>query len=391
MNALRVAIIFILLPVFAAGQGKWELGVLGGGTNYQGDLVVTVEPLLTATKPAYGGFIRHSFDFRWSMRLNFLHGTLYGSDQSFMEKYRNRRNFSFESVLLESSLILEWEPFGKKRIKGDWLFNRILSPYLFVGIGGLAVDSQTDYSLATNDGILDLIRQDQGVQNPHFHPAIPIGFGLKYDISKKILIAVEVGSRATFTDYLDGISSTANPDKNDWYIFGGMTLSYLFNPKDSDKDGIADRADSCPKVPGVESSRGCPDSDGDGVEDLEDICPDIAGLPELNGCPDRDNDGIADFEDECPATPGSIFTRGCPDTDGDRITDTEDECPLLAGPLCRRGCPPLDVDADGHPDDAGRCSLCPPDYLKGVVRLNKKIGYLTKASPVFPLKGKEPL
>ena len=65
-------------------------------------------------------------------------------------------------------------------------------------------------------------------------------------------------------------------------------------PPDTDGDGLVDRKDSCPTVPGPASNLGCPlpdtsaqtgDRDGDGVPDVNDQCPD-AGGPALNsGCP----------------------------------------------------------------------------------------------------------
>ena len=391
MNTLRVAILLFCLPLLCQGQGNWDIGVFAGGTNYQGDLVISEGPLLSATKPAYGAFLRHSFDFRWSVRFNLLYGQLSGNDQNFDDKSRNIRNFSFNTNLLESSLILEWEPLGKKRIYGDWLFNKIFSPYLFVGLGGVILDRETNYSIATNDGIIDLISQDQNIKNPFVSPAIPFGIGLKYDINKQLLVALELGTRATFSDHLDGISKSAASEGNDWYAYGGVSVSYRFNPKDSDKDGIADRADSCPKIPGVQSSRGCPDSDGDGVEDLEDICPDQIGLPELNGCPDRDRDGIADFEDDCPATFGSMFTNGCPDADGDKIRDTDDRCPFLAGSICRLGCPILDANADGLLNEIDRCSSTPPDYMQPLVSVATKIENFFFLEKMFPNTEMEPL
>ena len=55
------------------------------------------------------------------------------------------------------------------------------------------------------------------------------------------------------------------------------------------------------------------DSDGDGIFDKEDICPDVPGVKKFNGCPDTDNDGIADNEDVCPDKPGYANMGGCPD------------------------------------------------------------------------------
>jgi OOP family OmpA-OmpF porin len=65
-------------------------------------------------------------------------------------------------------------------------------------------------------------------------------------------------------------------------------------PPDRDGDGIIDRDDACPDVPGVRSDdpaeNGCPpDTDGDGIRDDVDACPKEKGKPDpdpqKNGCP----------------------------------------------------------------------------------------------------------
>jgi outer membrane protein OmpA-like peptidoglycan-associated protein len=132
-------------------------------------------------------------------------------------------------------------------------------------------------------------------------------------------------------------------------------------PSDRDKDGIVDAEDACPDVPGVKTNdpktNGCPpapppDRDKDGIIDAEDACPDVPGVktddPKTNGCPaDRDKDGIPDSEDACPDVPGTKTdnpkTNGCADKDGDGIFDPEDACPFQAGPRdpdpTKNGCP----------------------------------------------------
>ncbi|MCL2723387.1 MAG: OmpA family protein [Polyangiaceae bacterium] len=96
---------------------------------------------------------------------------------------------------------------------------------------------------------------------------------------------------------------------------------------DRDHDGIVDRDDACPDVPGVPSTdpkkNGCPpDTDGDGINDIEDACPKTPGIrtnnPATNGCPDpdRDKDGIPNVDDACPDEPGprdpDPARSGCP-------------------------------------------------------------------------------
>ncbi len=133
---------------------------------------------------------------------------------------------------------------------------------------------------------------------------------------------------------------------------------------DRDGDHIQDSEDKCPDVPGVKELQGCPDKDGDGITDAEDACPDEKGLPEFKGCPDRDKDGIMDKEDECPDEPGLKEFMGCPDKDGDGIPDKFDACPDVPGPKEYKGCP--DKDGDGTLDKDDACPDVPgPKENKG--------------------------
>ncbi len=87
---------------------------------------------------------------------------------------------------------------------------------------------------------------------------------------------------------------------------------------DRDKDGILDKDDKCPDVPGLANFAGCPDTDGDGVQDSEDTCPTVAGLANFKGCPDGDNDDIQDSEDKCPTVAGTVSNKGCPEMKVDK-------------------------------------------------------------------------
>ena len=136
-------------------------------------------------------------------------------------------------------------------------------------------------------------------------------------------------------------------------------IIFQFGGKDTDGDGIYDRDDECPLVPGLPEFNGCPDTDGDGIPDHLDECPFEAGLPEFNGCPDTDGDGIPDKNDECPTVPGLKQFNGCPDGDGDGVPDHLDECPTVAGPKENKGCPWPDRDGDGVIDKDDDCPDVP--------------------------------
>ncbi|MGB3085828.1 MAG: OmpA family protein, partial [Saprospiraceae bacterium] len=88
---------------------------------------------------------------------------------------------------------------------------------------------------------------------------------------------------------------------------------------------------------------GCPDTDKDGVVDIDDKCPKVAGPASNFGCPpDKDNDGYPDATDPCPDLAGTI--NGCPDTDGDGITDNLDKCPNTKGIAALMGCPEIKME-----------------------------------------------
>jgi len=120
---------------------------------------------------------------------------------------------------------------------------------------------------------------------------------------------------------------------------------YKAMPKDTDKDGVIDDQDLCPKQPGTAKYNGCPipDTDKDGINDEQDSCKMVAGLAKYHGCPapDSDGDGVNDEEDSCKNVAGPVKYHGCPipDTDKDGVNDEEDKCPAVAGSLLNHGCP----------------------------------------------------
>lgn len=136
------------------------------------------------------------------------------------------------------------------------------------------------------------------------------------------------------------------------HLFG---MNVKFGGIDTDGDGVYDKHDACPEVPGLEEFAGCPDTDGDGITDKEDTCPNRAGSAAMGGCPDSDGDGLSDIEDACPNRAGSASMGGCPDTDADGINDLDDACPEEYGPAENNGCPWADGDGDGIADKDDAC------------------------------------
>jgi hypothetical protein len=115
----------------------------------------------------------------------------------------------------------------------------------------------------------------------------------------------------------------------DWVATLMVSYALPVFAADSDKDGIPDYRDGCPRqaedVDGFRDEDGCPDpdNDADGVPDGYDGTPlqmeDYDGFEDDDGVPDLDNDGdgIVDERDMCPNEPedldGFEDEDGCPD------------------------------------------------------------------------------
>jgi len=200
----------------------------------------------------------------------------------------------------------------------DLINSRKFDPYLGVGGGYTWVD---EIGAGTLNGTL----------------------GFNYWFSENVGVNIQTAYKHAFEDYL----ST--------HFQHSVGLAIKFGGKDTDGDGIYDKDDACPDVPGLEAFNGCPDSDNDGIEDSKDDCPNEAGLAEFNGCPDTDGDGVADKDDNCPTVAGLKALAGCPDADGDGVADKDDKCPNEAGPAANNGCPWPDTDGDGVLDKDDKC------------------------------------
>jgi outer membrane protein OmpA-like peptidoglycan-associated protein len=302
-----------------------------------------------------------------------------------------------------------------------------LSPFVSLGLGFATYG----YTQADKNAIADNVA--------NFAPAIvkegvdiiiPLGIGLKYQISRSLAIQYQYLYNITAGKYADRHDTnrgkynettgksffdaqTVYPEnkRNDVYGQHWISLAFSFGkakdtdkdgvsdkddkcldtplgvkvnqagcPVDTDKDRVADYLDKCPDTPkGVKvDANGCPlDADKDGIADYLDKCPKVAGVEKFQGCPDSDGDGIQDSEDKCPKVAGLAKFQGCPDSDGDGVQDSDDKCPKVAGDPKFQGCP--DTDKDGVPDNMDKCPTlagtlngCPDTDKDGVADVDDK-------------------
>lgn len=168
------------------------------------------------------------------------------------------------------------------------------------------------------------------------------GLGLRAMLNEWAAFRIE-GRHIVTDSYTEGSASNVT-----WTLGVDVWPWSYVGEQDTDKDGILDKDDDCPTIPGPASTRGCPDRDGDGIRDKDDRCPDLPGPAINQGCPDTDGDGIFDDVDACPTVPGVPEHKGCPppvqDSDGDGIPDDQDKCPTVKGVKEAQGCLPTEFD-----------------------------------------------
>ena len=194
-------------------------------------------------------------------------------------------NFGGPSVSI-SKLIYKGLYFGTelsinkiKKIEGQDNFD-----YTFYG--GQVFLKKTFYSTKKARPFLKLGYGISGIDRGLFGDTIPFSQYFSKTLSPGFGVHFRITNNFGFE-----ISSSFNKAID----FGGIThlrhkaAIYIgIGDRDRDGDGIINRKDKCPKIPGLSEFNGCPDTDSDGIPDLEDKCPNEPGVKLNNGCPEKD-------------------------------------------------------------------------------------------------------
>ena len=214
-----------MLLFFTMNAQIHEVGVFVGGSNFIGDVGQTT--YISPNEPALGILYKWNKSPRLSYRFS-LNGAYYsGDDLDSDDPSRNQRGYQFRNSIKEVSFGLEFNffDFNLHDVK------RKYSPYIHSGLNYL----RFRYSYLQSNQIV--AEERIGAL------AIPMTLGIKSNVSRHIVLGLEVGARYTFTDNLDGSNPKddtlmrfgatrfGNINNNDWYVFSGFTLSYTFGRK----------------------------------------------------------------------------------------------------------------------------------------------------------------
>ncbi|PHI19921.1 hypothetical protein CEQ90_10240 [Lewinellaceae bacterium SD302] len=213
------SIIPLLLCLFAIGNQpsaqEFELGLMGGVSLYSGDLSPDEFGLyFEDLNPAGGAYIRYRPTSRLALRFQGMFTQLSATDNAPIPgdvDERQERLLNFRSNLTEFSLTAELDLF----YIGDKDDNH-LAPYVYGG--GSIISFNPEGNLDGNWVELQpLATEGQGIQgNPNYDPAryslneivLNVGGGLRWRVSEKFVLGLEIGGRRVASDYLDDVSNT---------------------------------------------------------------------------------------------------------------------------------------------------------------------------------------
>ncbi len=209
---------------------KYEVGLSGGVFVYQGDL--TPQPLgsYKTMKPQLALHLYRIISPVFAVRFNINKGKLYGNDAKYnTPDWRQQRNFNFTSPVTELSVQGVWNFLHSKSPR--------FSPYIFAGAGVSFIKVKRDWSnintLVFGDGsdVQAGLAVDAAKTLPRILPVVPVGAGVRYALNDHFSLIGETSYRLSFTDYLDGFSKAANPNKNDHYLSHSIGIVYSFQKK----------------------------------------------------------------------------------------------------------------------------------------------------------------
>lgn len=227
---------------FGKGTTTWEAGFNCGPSFFLGDLGgnegrgerfikdVNVE----FTNIIKGAFIavypKNYLGFRAVVQTGYLQS----ADEAIntrgrLELFRKERNLDFKSALSEAYVAMEFHPWFWQNRNNEFFYGKF-SPYVLAGIGICHFNPQGSVTNANGEKtwyyLKPLHTEGQGMAE---YPDrknysltqinVPLGGGLKYFLSERTNISLEVLHRKSFTDYIDDVSTSyIDPKLFDKYL-----------------------------------------------------------------------------------------------------------------------------------------------------------------------------
>lgn len=278
---------------------RWAAGLMGGGTVAvtEGDDI----------NPSWGarGFLRYAL-------ISSLQVELGAGYFNYLDKQKEFAHLEVEGTAIPIDLRLNLSPFPYTRV----------NPYFFAGLGLAMYDAEKPGTM--------LSPYNEHGETSGSYLFIPVGAGIKFQLSHNWAIDVQAGNNLGLDDVLNPNLDGTNDGL--WHAMAGVAYVFGSDPgKDSDGDLLTDGYE---KEIGTDPKN--PDTDGDGLTDGAEVNthktdPLVA---------DTDGDGLTDGEEVNRYATNPKKS----DTDGDSLSDGDEVNKHKTNPVEK------DTDKDGLTD-----------------------------------------
>lgn len=212
---------------------KWEAGIQVGAYIYQGDLTPHPIGSIETIQPGIGIMGTRILNRSFSIRAMFNYARLAADESIYVyPDWRKQRNLSFTASVKELGLSLHWN------VLGTGYDDVKYEPYVFAGAGVSIAGVSRNYSrvnyayFGEKSTVLTGLAIDATASSQQVIPVVPVGAGLRYHISERIVLNLEGSYRFMHNDYLDGFSYSANPGFRDHYSSLTIGAAYKFGGKE---------------------------------------------------------------------------------------------------------------------------------------------------------------
>ncbi|MEO6668124.1 MAG: DUF6089 family protein [Ferruginibacter sp.] len=212
---------------------KYEAGINLGAYIYQGDLTPHRFGSVETVQPGIGISGTRILNERFSVRAMFVFAKLAGNESIYpIPDWRQQRNFSFTSSVKELGLSFHWNLFGTNYEAVRY------EPYVFAGAAVAIINTNRNYTNVNWSYFGELSEVQTGLAADVIRPSrkiipvAPVGAGLRYNVSNRIVLNLEGAYRFMHNDYADGFSKSANPKLSDHYYSISIGASYKFFTKE---------------------------------------------------------------------------------------------------------------------------------------------------------------
>nr|WP_121273900.1 DUF6089 family protein [Pedobacter schmidteae] len=213
--------VFLFSGISVGYAQTFELGLMGGGAGYIGDL--NQDKLLKISGLSLGAYAKLNIDPYWAVGVHYTYGKIKANDADAENAQFRDRNLNFKTSLNEVGLQVDFNFLNYFAGGGTKKF----SPYIFSGMGLVFYNPKATY----NDKTYNLrYYQTEGQTEAYRNYAlsVPYGVGIKVRIKDNLGLFSQIGYRTAYTDYLDDVSGRY-PDpiiwKNDAYLADRKFLS----------------------------------------------------------------------------------------------------------------------------------------------------------------------